>query len=212
MKREEVLKIAKPILFNTEMVQAVQNRTKTVTRRVIKQKFKNTVIEIKGGTAFESNGSPMKAEIIPPFRVGDILYVRETWQYAYDLDENEQAIEGTGHYIYAADGEPYNVWIDDHGDRRDHIIWRPSIHMPKEAARIFLRVKSIKPEWLQEITNEQAIAEGIDPKNNTLSARHIFKVDLWNSTIKKSELDLYGWKANPGVWVIEFEKVVIDNG
>lgn len=96
--------------------------------------------------------------------------------------------------------------------------------MPKEAARIWLKVTDVRVERLKEITEEQACMEGTDPfdeacyENNgwhpTLSdpdsggAPNM--VDgfhkLWNSTIKKSDLDRYGWDANPWVWVIEFER------
>lgn len=84
--------------------------------------------------------------------------------------------------------------------------WRPSIHMPKEAARIFLRVKSVRAERLQDIDGAGQRAEGADSKHGFGATRGAF-VDLWNSTIKRAERDRYGWSANPWVWVIEFEKL-----
>lgn len=97
--------------------------------------------------------------------------------------------------------------------------WLPSIHMPKEAARIFLRVTGVRLERLQDITEEQAKAEGAETafEQNTHEGPVIyldkggyfyygFKA-LWNSTIKKSDIQQYGWAANPWVWVIEFERI-----
>lgn len=184
----------KPILFSTEMVRAIQDGTKTVTRRIIKPKFTNTAIVIKKGKAFETLGTPATTiEIKCLYQVGDIIYVRETWHIN----------NITPHYpewLYKADYDctikPYCNWK-----------WKPSIHMPKEAARIFLRVTDVRIERLQDITEGQAKAEGIDTNNKTLSARCIFKYHLWNSTVKKTDLDKYGWNANPWVTVNEFEKI-----
>jgi hypothetical protein len=88
-------------------------------------------------------------------------------------------------------------------------IWvkRPSIHMPKEAARIWLKVTDVRVEQLQDITEEQAQAEGCTSGMLTgpCAARQQFE-EIWNSTVKKSDTERYGWKANPWVWVIEFEQ------
>ena len=118
-----------------------------------------------------------------------------------------------GCYMYRATDEIY-------GDAR----WHPSIHMPKEAARIWLKVTDVRVERLQEITEKQACMEGTDPwdevcyENNGWhptfsdpdSGGDPNMIDgfhkLWNSTIKKSDLDRYGWDANPYVWVISFER------
>ena len=90
---------------------------------------------------------------------------RETWQYAYDLDGNEQPIEGTGRYMYAADDlpEPFGFCVNPDGTHRDSMPWRPSIHMPREAARIFLRVTNVRVERLQDMSREDAVFEGCDP-------------------------------------------------
>ena len=86
---------------------------------------------------------------------------------------------------------------------------RPSIHMPKEAARIWLKVTDVRVERLQEITEEQIGREGVEVEYphvlNGEEKRYAFST-LWNSTVKKSDLDRYGWNANPWVWVIEFER------
>jgi hypothetical protein len=82
------------------------------------------------------------------------------------------------------------------------IRWHPSIHMPKEAARIFLRVTNVRVERLQDMTDDDAEAEGCFDYTSTA----LGFPDVWDSTIKKSNLDFYGWDANPLVWVIEFER------
>ena len=89
------------------------------------------------------------------------------------------------------------------------IHWHPSIHMPKEAARIWLKVTDVRVERLQDITSEQICKEGVEVEEphvlNGEEKRYAFS-SLWNSTIKKSDLDRYGWDASPWVWVIEFER------
>ena len=89
------------------------------------------------------------------------------------------------------------------------IHWHPSIHMPKEAARIWLKVTDVRVERLQEITSEQICREGVEVEYphalNGEEKRYAFST-LWNSTIKKADLDRYSWDANPWVWVIEFER------
>lgn len=209
MNREELLKAAKPILFNTEMVKAILDGKKTETRRIITKKVTirpDQEINQNGKGRFELYnvtprcGIPQNIFFKPPYQPGDILYVRETWQYLYELDGNEQIIEGTGRYYYAAtDQIPFDTYIDSQGISHEKTPWKPSIHMPKEAARIFLKVIDIRPERLQEIDDNGVIAEGLqigDPFD-----------EAWNSTIKKSDQDRYGWDANPWVWVIKFKKL-----
>lgn len=230
MTREELLKIAKPVLFNTEMVQAILEGRKTVTRRVlklpgyIKQNENGLYTLFAEGTCYENqNMEQVKEYINPPFKKGDYLYVRETWQYLYELDGNEQIIEGTDRYYYkATDTIPYDTYVDSMGITHETVPWKPSIHMPKEAARLFLKVTDVRVERLQDMEEEDAIKEGIHPKMcpncsgldcDLCSESEYTVMDefmyLWNSTIKKAGLDKYGWDANPWVWVIEFEKVEV---
>ena len=219
----------KPILFNTEMVRAILEGRKSCTRRIVKpqqligmlpDKCKNGAPEEflkEKKLMFKPHCDMTDIELIntaykAPYQIGDILYVRETWQYLYELDGNEQVIEDTGKYYYAAtDTIPFNTYVDKNGVEHDHAPWRPSIHMPKEAARIWMKVTNVKVERLQEITAESALAEGTDKyihlngkfdKNAILTSF----MGIWNSTIKNSDLDRYGWNANPWVWVIEFEQ------
>ena len=228
-----------PILFNTEMVRSILDGQKTCTRRVVKTQpdEKHTFpLGFVAGSMYakdlgcfgfgtnENGGSIQFAK--PPYQTGDILYVRETWCKYGDLDDNEQVIDGTEKYYYRADGEnptPYNQFLiqnDICDEYRDFPVWHPSIHMPKEAARIWLRVTDVRVERLQEITKNECIKEGIYP-SNCRNCNSTFECDIcpdegydevdkfvevWNNTIKKSDLDKYGWDANPWVWAIEFEK------
>lgn len=204
----------KPILFNTEMVQAILDGRKTCTRRVIKPQpdekhtyplgFVTDSTEKKevGSFGFAANEYGGSIQYVkPPYRYapGDILYVRETW---CALPVNEAGhMRGHCVYYYRADGE-----LRPEGWRGK---WHPSIHMPKEAARIWLKVTDVRVERLRDITPEQIGREGVEVEYphvlNGEEKRYAFST-LWNSTIKKSDLDSYGWDANPWVWVIEFER------
>lgn len=179
----------RPILFNTEMVRAILDGLKTQTRRLVKPIKSHYVMD----------GKPTND---PPCDPGDILWVRETWQRLSDFGEQL--------YVYRAD------YKDNEPLRLDgmYTAWRPSIHMPKEAARLFLRVTGVRCERLQEIKPLDVKAEGIkidevDEFDVEVSAeameRFAFE-ELWDSTVKPSDLPRYGWDANPWVWVIEFER------
>lgn len=201
-----------PILFNTDMVRAILDGRKTVTRRVLKNLPKDAeyVGQLEdsfdpwdekdiGKSMFKTSLLPTEKAgcifIKPPYQPGDTLYVRETWW------------KNGNTYFYKAGcskGLIDNMYVK----------WRPSIHMPKEAVRIWLKVTDVRVERLQDITDEQAKAEGENWKNGKnvgfeekmrRTAVERF-AEIWNSTIKKSDLDRYGWDANPWVWVIEFER------
>lgn len=194
----------KPILFNTEMVRVILAGRKTVTRRVIKGLPDCELFDLGENldvclgddlesaktceglwATFEPNGD-YAFEFITvkaPYQPGDILWVRETFAMV------------DGEYVYRADDETPEGW--------HQTAWRPSIHMPREAARLFLQVKDVWVNRLRSITDEQAIAEGIPGGKN---ARARFG-EIWDSTIKRADLPKYGWDANPWVWVIEFERV-----
>lgn len=204
MTRSELLQIAKPILFNTEMVKAVLEGRKTVTRRVIKcpdHKVYDAACAYRKW--FEAyNPADMPQHLIdwyardiamPQYQPGDILYVRETWS------------EWTGGYLYKA----WPEWSAQPGAFPGEK-WRPSIHMPKEAARIFLRVTNVRVERLQDMSYFDYLKGGIIVETKGVGVQDIAELkykELWNSTIKKSDLDRCGWDANPLVWVIEFERV-----
>lgn len=220
----------KPILFNTEMVRAILDGRKTCTRRICKDANEYTVPDMDFYNADrrtyavhnfadkEQMEQLSTAERTCPICPGDILYVRETWEHfdccccegdehgnCYQEPQQNVLNKSYGCYMYRATDEIY-------GDAR----WHPSIHMPKEAARIWLKVTDVRVERLQSITEDGAKAEGaIDnrgfihsPENEydrIHTAREHF-IEIWSSTIKKSDLDRYGWDASPWVWVIEFER------
>lgn len=210
----------KPILFNTEMVRAILDGRKTCTRRVInpqpneKHTFPfgfvtdSTEKKVVGYFGFgidEYGGSIQYAKL--QYHTDDILYVRETWKKAPN-----------GYYYY-------EDW--QRNDIADVTKWKPSIHMPKEVARIWLKVTNVRVERLQEMKPVDVIKEGAYPDCwdclNTYgesgsqccygTEEQCSQCDevmmewekLWNSTIKKADIDRYGWDANPWVWVIEFE-------
>mgnify|MGYP000392898173 FL=1 len=185
----------KPILFNTKMVRAILDGRKDATRRIVKGFIPDDAVW--GYTAFTPKGYISCRGTFAdgygekffklPCESGDILYVRETWKKAPN-----------GYYYY-------EDW--QRNDIADVTKWKPSIHMPKEAARIWLKVTDVRVERLQEITEVQAQAEGCNSGllTGACTARGQFE-DLWNSTVKKSDIDRYGWDANPYVWVISFER------
>ena len=186
-----------PILFNTEMVRAILDGRKTVTRRLVK----HDVDAILNSPYHKEHPEVEDKQIISklcmsPYQPGDILYVRETWGEGYE--------EGT--YIYRADDKLAGLPTFKESSK---LIYHPSIHMPKEAARIWIKVTDVRVELLQEITSEQIGREGVEVEYphvlNGEEKRYAFST-LWNSTVKKSDLDRYGWNANPWVWVIEFER------
>jgi hypothetical protein len=206
----------KPILFNTEMVRATLGGRKTTTRRIVKRKGYNDKIHDpindfaqnfsdnlwEFGQRWENRISPQHAVgVRSPYQPGDILYVRETWRETGVLSQP---------YAYRATESDLNLVGESSNTLTARYKYRPSIHMPKEAARIFLRVTDVKAERLQGITEEQAIQEGCinsvgGVENCRASAKHHF-CKVWDSTVKKSDRDKYGWAANPWVWVISFER------
>lgn len=227
----------KPILFNTEMVMAILDGRKTCTRRICKDANEYTVPDMDFYNADrrtyavhnfadkEQMEQLSTAERTCPICPGDILYVRETWEHfdccccegdehgnCYQEPQQNVLNKSYGCYMYRATDEIY-------GDAR----WHPSIHMPKEAARIWLKVTDVRVERLQSITEGGAIREGAEGEKchhtntgafgctdcmNTgwIEPPQVEFMQIWNSTIKKSDLDRYSWDANPWVWVVEFER------
>jgi len=218
----------KPIFFNTEMVQAIQEGRKTVTRRLVK----------RCGHTVERT----------PYGVGDLLWVRESWAFwpcntcgepcvnsgndsnpmfgkaSATMETADGLTEGC--FLYRADGEE-PVFSGGH-------IWRPSIHMPRQAARIFLKVKSVYPAKLQESflyrpsPVREFAGEGLKfsetclhcqgvhyttpcEENNELNCIDLLSIKskferLWDSTVPKGRRNREGWAADPWVWVIRFER------
>jgi len=212
----------KPILFNTKMVRAILDGRKDATRRIVKGFIPDDAVW--GYTAFTPKGYISCRGTFAdgygekffklPCESGDILYVRETW------------MDYAGLTMYKADCDIYRLDSLNFAG----FVWHPSIHMPKGAARIWLKVTDVRVERIQEIDEDGAWNEGfrftipcltrISADGHTcdldgpctspikycdMTMGELFGRELWNSTIKKSDLDRYGWNANPWVWVIEFE-------
>lgn len=202
----------RPILFNGDMVRAILDGRKTCTRRVIKPQWEecphckyvyNEYIydKMAENVYCARCGYPLEPERRSPYQLEDIMYVRETWGHPISLNSDKQ-------YVFRADK------IAESGFENDSHIWHPSIHMPKEAARIWLKVKNVRVERLQDITAEQVVKEGttgltMDLIQSSDELKRHYDIPfavLWDSTIKKADRNLYGWAANPRVWVIEFER------
>lgn len=240
MTREEILQTAKPILFDTKMVQKIQDNQKSVTRQLIKSSkvdLSNCVFvkmsvdpselriakdgteyphDLKGLYAtFESLDDGLYFPLVKaPYQIGDFLYVRETWS---PLFESEMSSEIVGYRYKAETLADFNERIPPEFDWVYDSDWHPSVHMPKEAARVFLQITDIRAERLQNITPEQIEREGVWCPCNDDDERKELQRDyykrLWNSTRKKSDLNKFGWDANNWVWVIEFKRVeATDNG
>lgn len=207
----------RPVIFNGEMVRAILDGRKTQTRRIVKvqpgpsgfglRSITESLNNRDTGKYFWSQSDacginrPRSKPFACPFgRVGDRLWVRETWTpESIDAEDGSYSPD----YRATANGQPL--------DGR----WTPSIHMPRDACRILLEVTAVRVERLNDISQEDAQAEGMEltgwvpsysnPDNagldETLTPYDNFAM-LWES--------IYGaesWRANPWVWVIEFRRV-----
>jgi hypothetical protein len=202
---------SKPILFSTPMVQAILEGTKTQTRRIVKPQPKQE-LEFFGWKLPEyiqvAFGKGVKTESLHKFpfgEIGDLLWVRETFRpkgHSFPIGE---------HFEYKAtaeaDGNPINE------------PWKPSIFMPKDAARIFLKITNIRVERLFNISDQDAISEGVEVIHRAEETVPVYKNYLISenkgtTNPRKSFLTL--WESingtqsindNPWVWVIEFERI-----
>lgn len=170
----------KPIRFTTDDVRATLDGRKTVTRRPVNYKHLRGLENL--------TAKKIQRACIAPYQIGDILWVQETWAKCQNAES----------YVYKADFDGYAA---------DTFLplmkWQPSNHMPREAARIWLRVTDVRVERLQEIDGAGVYAEGT---NGSFGATRGAFIDLWDSTIKPADRDRYGWSANPWVRVIDFER------
>ena len=208
---EEEKRRAKPIIFSTPMVEAILDGRKTQTRRVVKRNIVNQFDIDTDDSVYafveQATGDSYDPIDVAPYAVGDILWVRETFakidhRFGGDLEQGGYA------YVYRA-SENGRTWERETEGWK----WKPSIHMPKEAARIFLKVTDVRVERLQNITEEDARAEGcvdtrgfiFSPDNEYAkppqSARSSY-IELWDTLNAKRG---YSFESNPFVWVCEFE-------
>lgn len=182
----------RPILFSTEMVRAILDGRKTQTRRVVKDKMLQ-----------ENNGDVDEEFLLltmdkcPYGKVGDVLWVRETFNSDYGFKDIEGNVSPPG-ILYKATTPnlPFN------GDK-----WKPSIFMPKSACRIFLEITNIRVERLQDISDQDAKSEGASPKEGVLFKR----IERYDEAFERLWISINGyesWDSNPYVWVIEFKQIV----
>ena len=183
---------AKPILFNTEMVEAILEGRKTQTRRLVSGRLH--------------------------WKVGDVLWVRETWCFMPCIECTAEeaglcAVTPTLHedrYSISSGCYLYRAGSTDTA-RKQHY-WNPSIHMPRTAARIFLEIIDVRRERLQDITPADLWKEGIpkellDTPPGVLDAPLAAFRNLWDSTLTKKQLSTCGWDANPTVDVYTFRVI-----
>ncbi len=211
----------RPILFSGEMVRAILEGRKTQTRRVVKRKFpfgeiEPTVTSIGGCPVHFPDGS-WEYEWCPYGWIGHRIWVRETWAQGQDLFIDYPS------WLYRADKTARHHGYDKPGSELDTyawawdcVKWKPSIFMPRDASRITLEITGIGCERLQDISDEDAIAEGIMPllheDGNTYYANY-GKEDIGTFlTPRESFRTLFtsingqeSWDLNPWVWVIEFK-------
>lgn len=183
----------RPILFSGPMVRAILNGQKTVTRRVVKSDWiqsDRAPLETSTGVFhFWCSGEHVCPYGIP----GDRLWVREAWASIRVVQAPDQE------WVVYREGDNRT----DYGGP-----WKPSIHMRRRDSRILLEIVAVRVERLQDITEEQALAEGVasceqdlDPDGNCYTPVELFSI-LWSS-INGTD----SWNANPWVWVVEFKRV-----
>ena len=227
-----------PVLFNTDMVQVILEGNKTATRRVIKypphpdmpdnHNYCKMPLWMRVGKDkygfrtlhYMDVNQTRYFESLAPFDKEDILYVRETWAFKCCIDcmdnedDEECMLEKTPviHEDRDSVSEGCYIYRADH-PCPERIAWRPSIHMPKAAARIWLKVTDVRVDRLQDMALGDFLREGVtirpeaynDPDNAYGQARDNF-IAIWDSTVSRQDKGRYGWEANPWVWVIGFER------
>ncbi|EMR3909680.1 hypothetical protein APB31_28140 [Pseudomonas aeruginosa] len=195
----------RPILFNDQMVRAILEGRKTVTRRVVKPQPDFLGSMVDPNTPFKTLDAGLHARITCPYgEPGDRLWVREAWAADAQVDAIAPSDLSQGEPIwYPADLSVRQTGCSMISKGRV----RPSIHMPRWACRILLEITAVRVERLQDISNDQAIAEGIDTHpmgfygNGCITAGGAF-LELWESINGDGR-----WADNPWVWVIEFKRV-----
>ena len=205
MERTELLKKSKRILFNADMRQAIWDDQKTEFRKIVKNIPEGAVYVWHEDGRFRWSDGGWQIDQESPYQKGDILYVPEGWKCCTAQGKK---------VIMFPDGE---VSASEADDIKCMDVWQSPYSMPKRAARLFLRIVEVRPEKLQDITIEGCQAEGIWDDYKTLSQayhdllmqvayRETFR-NLWDSSMHKKNREKFGWKANPYVWAVAFEKI-----
>lgn len=227
----------KPILFSTQMVEAILSGRKTMTRRIIKVQPKNdgqfwrisTMIESTSRNDKKNEGKlhwiTMENEYSIKdydnryfqckYSVGDILWVREKTCYVMK-DHAPDLLEGFRENRQTVYGTDFNEDWMKYAKEKYSYKWTPSIFMPKSAARIFLKITDIRAERLQDISEEDAKDEGISYKYDEeigYTFKDYIKLNYIHSPINsfqslwQSINGEQSWNDNPFVWVISFERI-----
>ncbi|WP_436590155.1 hypothetical protein [Pseudomonas aeruginosa] len=202
----------RPILFNEQMVRAILEGRKTVTRRVMKPQPDFLGSMVDPNTPFKTLDAGLHARITCPYgEPGDRLWVREAWAADAQVDAIAPRDFSQGEPIwYPADFSVRQTGCSMISKGRG----RPSIHMPRWASRILLEITAVRVERLQDISEEQALAEGVHGEPCDHARQACSDIGCWGDTAKGAfgflweQLNGAGaWQANPWVWVVEFKRV-----
>ncbi|EQA6248522.1 hypothetical protein FA195_16695 [Pseudomonas aeruginosa] len=202
----------RPILFNEQMVRAILEGRKTVTRRVMKPQPDFLGSMVDPNTPFKTLDAGLHARITCPYgEPGDRLWVREAWAADAQVDAIAPRDLSQGEPIwYPADFSVRQTGCSMISKGRG----RPSIHMPRWASRILLEITAVRVERLQDISEEQALAEGVHGEPCDHARQACSDIGCWGDTAKGAfgflweQLNGAGaWQANPWVWVVEFKRV-----
>lgn len=211
--------VIKGELFSQPFIPKLIDGSKVRTSRPVKRKYNDSVFEVYQGTLCEASPEvpPVKQDngltrytvrnyvpCKPKYQPGDVMYCRETWCQLWDLDGNDQIVEGTQHYYYKANGflPPYTQILKDDGTYTEDWIWRPSIHMPRETARLFFRVTDVKVQNIADITEQDAIEDGFDAFVNEFGEEQDTPLECFQSFWHTQ----YGTDAN-WMWVYYFKQI-----
>ncbi|MFU3623239.1 hypothetical protein ACM7JP_08335 [Pseudomonas aeruginosa] len=200
----------RPILFNDQMVRAILEGRKTVTRRVVKPQPDFLGSMVDPNTPFKTLDAGLHARITCPHgQPGDRLWVREAWAADAQVDAIAPRDLSQGEPIwYPADFSVRQTGCSMISKGRG----RPSIHMPRWASRILLEITAVRIERLQDISEKQALAEGVELEGEgvcwagaagTASDSPVESFRLLWELINGAG----SWNANPWVWVVEFKRV-----
>ncbi|MEW5507120.1 hypothetical protein [Pseudomonas antarctica] len=203
----------RPILFSAPMVRAILEGRKTVTRRAVKAQpsSKADIGSFGVGQPFIRNPDVTKPNPECPYgRPGDRLWVRET----FGLQVRNYG-GGTGEHIVYRATNPDAIYCKSAEGQEYPIKWKPSIHMPRHSSRILLEITVVRVEQLQDITEEQAKAEGVRLYTDHAELGdwwHVEGIETYSADPRKSFELLWSsvggdWQANPWVWVVEFKRV-----